>query len=107
MINALNTAVSGLHTATIRTDVSAHDVANINTKGFAERSIVQSENQNSSGSHVSQIRKTPNNNPLGTSNTDLATETVERITGSYDFKAQLSTIKTADTMLGELLDLKA
>ncbi|MBX3478972.1 MAG: flagellar hook protein FlgE [Caulobacter sp.] len=38
---------------------------------------------------------------------DLAKEAVEQITARTDFKANLSVIRTADEMMGELLDILA
>lgn len=41
------------------------------------------------------------------SSVDLARETVEQVTTKHAFSANLSVIRTADQMLGALLDLKA
>ena len=38
---------------------------------------------------------------------DLASETVERISAAADLRANLAVARTADAMLGALLDLKA
>jgi flagellar basal-body rod protein FlgC len=105
MIQGLNAAVSGLQTAQIRSNVAAHDVANVNTPGFEERDVVQQAKPDNGGSEVVDIRKVPNDNPEF-SNTDLAKETVEQISASYDFKANAAQIRAQDEMMGTLLDIK-
>jgi flagellar hook protein FlgE len=41
------------------------------------------------------------------SDVDLGREMVEQISAKHQFKASINVIKTADEMLGELLDMKA
>jgi len=106
MIGSLNSAISGMKTAFTRSDVSAHDVANVNTQGYSERDFQQKEKPNLGGSEPSSMRKIANPS-AEFSNTDIATETVQRMASSYDVKANAATIRTQDEMLGELLDLKA
>ncbi len=106
MIDGFNSAVSGLNTASIRNNVSAHDVANINTKGFEERNIEQVELPKFGGTRVASITKTPNPSHEF-SNTDLTTETIEGIKAGYDFKANAKTLKAHDEMLGDLMDIVA
>lgn len=40
------------------------------------------------------------------SDTDLAKEAVEQVSAKTDFKANVAVLKTADEMIGALLDLK-
>jgi flagellar basal body rod protein FlgG len=35
MISAMSAAASGMHDAMVRVDVAAHNIANVNTAGFA------------------------------------------------------------------------
>jgi flagellar hook-associated protein FlgK len=105
MDNSFAISASGLRVTQIRHDVTAHDVANINTDGYEERSVVQKE-QNP-GVEVAAIRKTPNKNPPGAnfSNTDLAVEIGEMKTNKNVYGANARVMKVQDRMIGEVIDL--
>ena len=101
----INTALSGLQTVSTRQAVVAHDVANINTPGFSQRDVIQTE-QLPAGTTISAIRATPNPR-TDQSNTDLAVEQVEQIKNKIEFKADLRVISAKDNMMQELLNLVA
>ena len=95
-------SVSALRASSIRMDVSAHDVANINTSGFSQGRPVQSSLK--PGTEISAIQKIePPHKDF--SATDLAEETSEWIKSEKDFAANASVIKTQDKMLGEVVNL--
>ncbi len=95
-------SVSALQASSLRLDISAHNVANVNTPGFAKSSPVQTS-QNP-GTEISAIQKTEP--PVPTlSATDLAEEVVEQIISEKDFAANAAVIKTQDKMTGELVNL--
>jgi len=98
----ISPSVSALSASSLRIDISAHDVANINTPGFSQsRPIQTSQNP---GTEISAIQKIkPASEDF--SATDLAEETVEQIKSEKDFAANASVIKTQDEMLGEAIDL--
>jgi len=96
--------LSGVKAAQIRHDVTSHDVANVNTKGFEERKAHQTDVQ-PTGTRVSHLSKTPNPVP-SRSNTDLAEEAKEQIQNEKTHAANLKVIKIQDQMIGEVLDLK-
>lgn len=103
MINALSAAVSGARMGSLRMDVAAHDIANVNTPGFEQSDMIQKEQR--PGSQVGTIRRTPNLDPER-SNTDLAKEFgSEMITGEKSYTANLNVIRVQDQMLGSLLDI--
>jgi flagellar hook protein FlgE len=96
-------ANSGLRVTQVRQDVTANNIANVNTDRFQAKSVVQTE-QNP-GVAVGAIRKTPNTNPMGFSNTDLATEMTNMMVNRDTYGADARVIKVQDRMLGEVINL--
>ncbi|MFH0919070.1 MAG: flagellar basal body protein [Fibrobacterota bacterium] len=94
---------SGLSVTQIRHDVTANNVANINTDGFGASRV--SQNDENPGVSVGAIRKTPNVNPNGPSNTDFAVEAGEMINNKNVYGANARVFKVQDKMVGELIDL--
>jgi len=76
---------------------SAQNVANVNTE---EYKATQTTISNQDTAVVAQSSKSTNG-------TDLATEFTDQIAIEKSFEANVDTIKTQDTMLGTLLDMKA
>ena len=116
MIPAIHAALSGVFGFSKYIEVSAHNVANINTDGFKKsrmelvalesggvQPIVRKEK---SSSPVSLSNRGYDATQLELSNVDLGEETVNRIIGQRGFEANLQTIHTVDDMLGSLLDIK-
>jgi flagellar hook protein FlgE len=100
---SFNASLSGLKTTQLREDISANNVANLNTPGFQASQGIQTE-MSPSGTRISAIVKTPNSNSAD-SNTDLATEMVNQQINKNDFAANAQVIKAKDKMLGALLDI--
>lgn len=95
--------ISGLAAVQTRQNISAHDIANINTPGYeeyrpAQTDVVPQETR------ISSVSRTPGNSPES-SNTDLAQETVEQMVNKQTYSADLKVIKAKDKMMGELLDI--
>ena len=116
MISAIHTALSGLAAFSKQLEVSAHNVANVNTDGFKKsRSefvevgtggvlpVVQKDN--SAGPAVLKDTK---NGPaqVELSNVDLGEEALNQIIAQRGFEANLRTLKAADDMLGSIIDTK-
>jgi flagellar hook protein FlgE len=86
----------------LRMDISANDVANVNTPGFEQSDLIQVER--SPGTAVGTIRRTPNPNQQ-LSGTDLAWEFGNEMTvAQTGYSANLKAIRAQDQMLGTLLD---
>jgi len=100
---SLGASVSGMQASSTRHDITAHDVANINTPGYEEYRPIQTDVK-PAGTRIAAITRTPNPDPT-VSGTDLATETVEQIQNKNTFTANAQMIKAKDKMLGTLLDL--
>ncbi len=105
-------AQSGLQVASLRLAVSANNVANALTDGFAP-SRVEAQEVPSGGVEGAVVKP---NDPqfeaqvdraiLGASGTDLAQESVNQLLAASMFQANLATVKTADETIGVLLDLR-
>jgi flagellar hook protein FlgE len=116
MIGAIQSALSGLSAFSTQVAVTAHNLANVNTDGFkkSRTEFVAVE----SGGVRSAIQKDETAGPtilnntgygsaqLELSNVDLAEETIDRIIGQRGFEANIQSLKTADGMLGTILDIK-
>jgi flagellar basal-body rod protein FlgC len=116
MIGAMYSALSGLTAFSTQIGVTAHNVANVMTNEFkkSRTEFVALEN----GGVLPVIQRNESAGPsilnntgygpaqLELSNVDLGEETVNQIIGQRGFEANLQAIKTADDMLGSLLDIK-
>ena len=112
LISSFFPALSGLRAASIRQDVSAHNVANVNTDGFKASRVVQSEAPAGGGTEVSDIRPTgapavfymQQGEVTEGSNVDLAKEITGQIGALRSFQASLATLRSSDEITGDLLD---
>jgi flagellar hook protein FlgE len=116
MISAIYSALSGLTAFSTQIDVTAHNVANVITNEFkkSRTEFVALE----TGGVLPVIQKNESSGPsilnntgygsaqLELSNVDLGEETVNQILAQRGFEANVSTLKTADDMLGTILDIK-
>ena len=116
MLGAIYPAFTGLAAFATQIAVTAHNLANINTNGFkkSRTELVAVE----TGGVLPVVRKDQSAGPailndtgygpaqLELSNVDLLEETVNQILAQRGFEATLQTIKTADDMLGSILDIK-
>ena len=116
MIAAIQSALSGLTAFSTQVVVTAHNLANLNTDGFkkSRTEFIAVE----SGGVRSAIQKDETAGPtilnhtgygpaqLELSNVDLGEEAVNQIIGQRGFEANLQALKTADEMLGRILDIK-
>ena len=92
-------ASSGLQAAQLRLGTSAHNVANSQTAPFQRQSVAQ---QAQPGGGVSASVQTARH-----SGANLEADMVEQMSATYAFKANLQTLRTADHLLGSLLDERA
>jgi flagellar hook protein FlgE len=116
MVGAIHSALSGLTAFSTQIDVTAHNVANVMTNEFkkSRTEFVALE----TGGVLSVIQKNESAGPsilnntgygpaqLELSNVDLGEEAISLIISQRGYEANLQTIKTADDMLGSLLDIK-
>ena len=98
-------SVSGVQTALFRQDISANDMANVNTPGYEQVTPLQTDRV-PAGTGISGLVRTPNDS-VELSNTDLATEAVEQKTNKATLSANLEVLRAQDRMTGEVIDLLA
>jgi flagellar basal-body rod protein FlgC len=98
----ISSSVSAIRASTLRMDISAHDVANINTPNFSQSRPVQTSQK--PGTEISAIQKIKPASPEFSA-TDLAEETAEQIKSEKGLKANASVIKTQDRMMADTINL--
>ena len=127
MVSSIDIALSGLNAAGRRLEVSANNLAN----QFSTKSIVNGQQTDSpyqpqkvdqislsTGGVITQVNNAtpatvtvPDLQGAGATTeapaVDQATEIVQQLMASYDFKANLKTIKVQDDLFKSLLDIKA
>ncbi len=116
MISAIHTSLSGLAAYAKQVEVTAHNVANVNTNGF-KKSRTESIALETGGV-LPVIQKDESAGPailndtgygpaqFELSNVDLGEEVINQIIGQRRFEANLKVLKSADDMLGRILDIK-
>jgi len=92
-----STLLSGMNAAGTRLQVSAFNIANLNTQDFNRQEAKQSE-QIGGGTTVTV------SNSLNASGSNLETDMVQQLVAKNSFLANLSVFKANDAMLGTLLD---
>lgn len=117
VISGVNSALAGLGAIQKKIEANAGNVANVNTDGFKKDRVTLSgqafgigpmartEKVEASGPTV--YERTPaGGEPVEKSNVDLAGELPSLALNRRFFEANLKTIKVADELLGNLLDIK-
>jgi flagellar hook protein FlgE len=114
MTAALNTALSALDAYGKKLDVTANNIANLNTDGFKKsRAILEEADSSGVVVSISKVNTpgapVPSEDGTGklreSSNVDLAEEIVNLQTTKHGYQANLKTLKAEDEMLGSLFDI--
>lgn len=105
--SAIGTALSGLRAAQLRLDSSAHNVANVQTPDFRRQGVTQSARPGHGGVDARVEHEATSPPPGAQGFGRLAEDLVGQNISLYSFKANLSTLKAHDRMLGALLDTQA
>lgn len=109
MILGLNAAILGMRSNANRIRVTANNIANVNTPGFrAGAPAIRTEpasSDNSLEAGAGGSRASTPNLPE-TSNVDLAKEMADLIIAKHGYTANVKTVKTADELLGTILNIK-
>ena len=115
MSDAFNAAISAIGTFFRKMDVTANNIANVNTNNF-KKSRAEMEDVYPSGVKVSISRvDTPGDllppdkqsQNQESSNVNLAEELVDLITTKHAVSANITTIRTKDEMEKQLIDIIA
>ena len=117
MISGIGRALTALGAYRQKLGVTANNIANLDTDGFKKSRATTVENQHGGVRlSVSQVNTPgapripwpPGSGPITErSNVDLTQELPDLLISQRSFEANLVTFRTADDMLGELLDIKA
>ncbi|HEU4684105.1 MAG TPA: flagellar basal body protein [Nitrospira sp.] len=116
MIPAMYAALSGMTGFTKKVEVTANNIANVNTDGFkgSRTEFVEVP----SGGILPVIQQDDANGPavlrdsvsgpvqIALSNVDAGQEAVNLIVAQRGFEANLETLRTAEGMLGSVLDIR-
>ena len=115
MISSVYPALSALTAFQKKMDVTANNVANVNTDEFKKSRTVMKEAANGGVTASIQqidtpgiVRETIRNDGIEeveSSNVDLAEELPEMIIAEAGYSANTKTVQTQDEMLGSLLDI--
>ncbi|BCA53381.1 flagellar basal body rod protein FlgG [Nitrospira sp. KM1] len=116
MLPAIHTALSGLSAFSKSVEVTAHNLANVNTDGFKKSKtefveietggvlpVVEKDNVEGPA-----VLKNSDHGPVPVtlSNVDVGEESVNLIMAQRAFEANLQTLRTAGQMLGSVLDIQ-
>ncbi|NJB67002.1 flagellar basal-body rod protein FlgC [Desulfobaculum xiamenense] len=102
-MNVLAAAQSALDAFSTAQAVTANNIANVNTEGFAPSRVDFEERLGYGGVGVSDI-VTADAAADGASGTDLAVEMTSLIVNERSFEASAAVVATQDEMLGTFLD---
>lgn len=120
-VNGLNIPLSGLSANRIRQDVTANNVANVNTEGFQPSTVQTTDaayvNDIGQGTRVSSTYAPPRPAPqqpqaaqaagvAEPSNVDMITETTNRMNAQNAYNANIPVARTMDEMSQTLMDLR-
>ncbi|MFZ6778455.1 flagellar basal body rod C-terminal domain-containing protein [Undibacterium sp. Ji83W] len=105
-VSALNSGLSGLKAYTRALDSSGHNVANASTSGFVPQQVSFQE-QPAGGVIANISREGSSLASQELSGTDLTSEIVQSLQFKTGFDLSAKIIKTADELLGTLIDIKA
>lgn len=127
--SSLQIGASALNAFSWGTAVTAHNVVNVSTSGFEPRRAVYSSNANDQGVSFEAALKETGSTVKNTewaaakavydvtpglpleasapSGTDLSREFTTMISTQHAYEANAQVVRTSDSMLGTLLDIKA
>ena len=114
MISSINNSISGIQAALDLQSVSAGNIANVATDEFkSDVAVVEAEDNG--GVTVTMTKNTEpgvvydrgDGVEIESSNVDLASEITNQISSKSFLQANVAAVKTADEMLGSLLDILA
>ena len=128
-MNSIGIALSGLNAASLRIGTSANNIANVSTTGveaggkrtgtYTPTDVVQTAVEPEGGVSASLVARDPaavnrssagNNDPASRDNSqfpniNLDEEVVNTDIATYDFKANLKSLKAANDAIGSLLNI--
>ncbi|MGL1902250.1 MAG: flagellar basal body protein [Fibrobacterales bacterium] len=114
-INGLASAISGLKASSTRMNVSAHNIANVNTDEFKAQIVNQHEDNSivdttisrdlTQGPIIQRTSKDGAQENIEMSNVDISKEAANQILASGNYKANVKSIQVQDEVLGTLINI--
>ncbi len=101
----INASLSGIRNAFLRQDVSAGNVANINTKNYQSKGVLNVEAKQGGVDSVVVRSNAPGNH--NKNNVNLVDEMVGQLNNVNQEKANINVLKSQNEMIGSIIDLKA
>lgn len=111
MVSSVQSSLSAIKAFGKKTNVSAHNVANMNTDNFkSSRATIVEDKQGGVKVQISKetIEKEPDDKKTvekQPSDTDLAREFTQTTLSQRGYEANLKTVTTHDEMLGSVIDV--
>ena len=105
-MDGFSIALSGLQAASGRTQATANNIANLQSKGYQATRVGLAE-QAQGGVRIDSVTKDPAPGDPEGSNVDLAQEFTQSNIDGLMYGANLKMIQTQDELLKSTLDLKA
>ncbi|MBI9078985.1 MAG: flagellar basal body rod protein [Pseudodesulfovibrio sp.] len=106
-----DTNLSALSSLAVVQQVSANNIANVNTDGFKSSSVMLESGPGDQGVRVAAIHENTRSGPMVNevegSNTDIATEMVGMIRTGHAFSANIAAIRVSEEMNGHLVNMMA
>lgn len=117
MLSGIQAGLSALNAIQTRTQVTANNVANVNTDGFkkSRATLIEADQQGGVTTHIEQMatpgpmvyEQTEQGETLvEKSNVELTEELPRMMIDRRAYQANIKTIQAQDEMLGSLLDIK-
>lgn len=114
MISPLKSGLSAISAFSVKMNVTANNIANVNSDGFKKSratlkdgpfgGVIPVVNRDDSPGTSTTISENGVKTQVEASNVDIAEEITESISTQAGYKANLKTIQAHDEMLGSLLD---
>jgi flagellar basal-body rod protein FlgC len=115
MISALDSGISALSSFSVKMNVTANNVANVNSDGFKKNRATFKEgpfggvepevDRVDTPGYTKQTVEKGRIRSVETSNVNLAEAVVDSISSQSGYAANLKTIQTDDEMVGTLMDI--
>ncbi len=101
----VNTSLTGIKNAFYRQDITANNVANINTKGYKQVNVVNESLKGGGVKGRAFVSKAPATHKGN--NVNLVGQTVNQINNVNQEKANVNVLRAQNEMIGSLIDIKA
>ncbi len=101
----VNASLTGIRNAFYRQDITANNVANINTKGYKQINVVNETLKGGGVRGRAEVSRAPANH--NGNNVNLVEQTVNQINNVNQERANVNVLRAQNEMIGSLIDIKA